>query len=508
MKNLASHQTQTLRNWSVRSLAVAAGVAIAITMWCSSAFAQSGAGSIQGTVQDPTHAVIPGATVNVVNSATGVAVGTKSNGVGFYQVPGLFAGTYVVTVTTPGMETYKRTIELLVSQTFVANVALTPGAVTQQVTVSANAVQLVNTDNGTITSTLENARINQLPMNGRNMNTLVTETTPGIDSGPESSASANGQMGAAIEYEVDGTSLANLEWGGVYEGNFTTAHEVDPDAVQETQVEDLGAGAQYDSPLTVVMATKSGTNQLHGTMFYTARNNGFGIARSRNNPSNYAAPKYVRNEFGISAGGPIVIPHVYHGKDKSFWFFAYERYSLAQDAVDSETVATQAMRNGDFSGLVNGSQVFQQLYNPYTTNLTGSTSCPEPASAGTASYSQKWCRTPFNNNQISPGLESPTAAILNKMMPLPTNSNDPLVASNLSFPFPEIVTDPQASFRLDHEFNENNRAYLRYTQNKSNSIGPHLTDAAYSLAVPSAGLPARLTGESHSTAQTYAGALG
>jgi hypothetical protein len=169
-------------------------------------------------VTDPSGALIPGATINIINTATNVAASTKASSVGFYQVPGLIAGPYVVTVTTPGMETYKRTIELLAGQTFVANVALTPGAVSQEVTVSGNAVQLITPDNPTITSTLENARINELPMNGRSMVTLINETTPGIENGPHSNASANGQEGAATEYVVDGASLANLEFGGVYLG--------------------------------------------------------------------------------------------------------------------------------------------------------------------------------------------------------------------------------------------------------------------------------------------------
>ena len=125
MKNLASFLTHTLRNWHVPGLTIAMALGIAI---CStSSFAQSGAGSIQGTITDSTGAVIPGASVHVVNQATGVAADTKSNGVGFYQVPGLFTGTYTVLVTAPGMKTSKQTIELLVDQNAVINAALTRG---------------------------------------------------------------------------------------------------------------------------------------------------------------------------------------------------------------------------------------------------------------------------------------------------------------------------------------------------------------------------------------------
>ena len=506
-KGFAIRWTQTLRSREVRPSATALGLSLALAL-CSSAFAQSGESSIKGTVADPTGAVIPGASVHVSSSATGIAIDTKTNSAGFYQVPGLNTGTYVVSVTAPGMATTNQTIELQAGQNAVINPSMTTGEVTQQVTVSGNTVQMITTDNGAITSTLENARISELPMNGRSMVTLLNETTPGIENGPHSNASANGQEGAATEYVVDGTSLANLEFGGVYSGAFAVAHSVDPDAVQEVHVENSVSPAQYSAPMTVVLTTKAGTNAYHGTLFETAANSAFGIARSRSNQSNYAEPQYIRNEFGASVGGPIVIPHLYDGKNKSFFFFAYERYSLAQHATYNMTVPTLAMRNGDFSGLANSSNVLQQLYNPYTTNPTGSAACQEPTSAGTASPVQRWCRAPFVNNQIPTSLQSPTAAILNQMTPLPTNANNPLVSSNLSYAFPEVLIDPQFSLRLDHVFNENNRAYLRYTQNTNSNVNPHSTSAAYTLPVPSVGIPAGLSGESFTTNGTYAAAIG
>src|SRR5579862_2925442 len=268
--------------------------ALAMVLCSCGTFAQSGAGSIQGTVTDPTGAVIAGATVHVINQGTGVALDTKTNNVGFYQMPELFTGTYVVAFTAPGMKTTRQTIELLVGQNAELNAALTTGAVTQQVTVSANTVQLQTTDNGEITSTLENAKINELPMNGRNLITLVNETTPGLESCPESSSCANGQEGPALEYEVDGATITNREFGGVHQGSNQM---VDPDSIQEVRVEDAAAGAQYASPATAILQTKSGTNSLHGSAFETARNNDFGIARGRNNPSNYSQPEYIRNEF-------------------------------------------------------------------------------------------------------------------------------------------------------------------------------------------------------------------
>jgi hypothetical protein len=481
------------------------GVVIATVLFvasCTSAFAQSGAGSIQGTVTDPTGAVIPGATVHVVNKGTGVAVDTKANGVGFYQIPGLNTGSYTMSISAPNMRTNQRTVDLLVDQTAVINAKLTPGATSQTVEVNANAVQLVTTDKGTISYTLENQRINQLPMNGRNIISLVNETTPGLESCPESGSCVNGQSGPALEYETDGVTLANREFGGVHEG-FTQM--VDPDAVQEVRVQDQSSGAQYAAPATVILSTKSGTNDLHGSLFETARNNAFGIARNRSNPANYAAPQYIRNEFGVSVGGPIVIPHLYNGKGKSFFFFAYERYSLAQSVSQNETVPTVAMRNGDFSGLINSSGVLQQLYDPATT--APSTNCNGTGAANSA------CRAPFMDNQIPTTRESPTTAVLNAMTPLPTNAKDPLVGSNLSGLVRELQVQPQFTFRLDQVFNQNNRAYLRYTQNLSTSITPRNDpeDESYTLPATTAGgvnIPAGASGIAYSPDALFATALG
>src|ERR1700730_13958268 len=117
--------------------------------------------------------------------------------------------------------------------------------------------------------------------------------------------------------------MTNRNFGG--EGNSTQAQLPDPDAVQEVKIETLNSTAQFATPATAIITTKSGTNELHGSAFETARNNGIGIAKARQNPANYAAPHLVRNEFGASVGGPIYIPKIYDGRNNSFFFFSYER---------------------------------------------------------------------------------------------------------------------------------------------------------------------------------------
>lgn len=454
--------------------------------------AQSGAGSIKGTVTDQTGAVVAGASIHVVNQATGVVTDTRTNNVGFYQAPDLFTGHYTVSVSAPGMKTFQTWIELLVDQSAVINPVLTPGEVTERVTVEADPVQLTTPDSGTITSTLESARINQLPMNGRLLLTLAGMTTPGLEGGGQR---ANGLMPEALEYVADGAPLTNRNFGG--ETNSTLAQLPDPDAVQEVRLETTNTSAQFSEPGTAIITTKSGTNALHGSFFETARNNVIGNAKARQNPSNYTAPHLVRNEFGASAGGPVILPHLYNGKDKSFWFFAYERYSLAQTTYSLLTVPTMAMRTGDFSGLVTGAGILQQLYDPATT-------APSANCNGTGQANQ-YCREPFSNNQIPIGRLSPTAKILNDMTPQPTTNDNPLVTANYNAPNPLFQVVPTVTFRLDHTFNEKNRAYLRYTDNLQTSQ-QLVTSIPATIAAD--GFPAGASGLGSSPLETFSGVLG
>lgn len=413
------------------------------------AMAQSGAGSIEGTVTDSSGAIIPGATIHVLNTATGVASDTTANKDGFYQVPGLFAGSYTVSAASGSLK-FESTLTLLAEQDATVNAVLAPSAVTQQVTVTGNDVQLVDTTSGTLTATMENQQINQLPMNGRSFITLTQITTPGLEDGGQRVFGLNPET---LEYVVDGITTTQVLNGGEHNG-FTQL--VDPDSVQEIRMVLNNGGAKYATPATGVVTIKSGTNYLHGTMFETARNNAIGIAKSRQDPADFVAPEYIRNEFGASAGGPVIIPHLYDGRNKTFWFFAYERYSLAQQAAGEFSVPTQAMRNGDFSNAVNSQGLLQTIYDPSTTYSTSK--CE--ATGGKNPY----CRLPFPNNTIPASEESPLAKVIYQLTPLPNSSANPLVAKNLNVTDPQYQATPQFTVRLDQTFNESNRMFVTYNQ--------------------------------------------
>ena len=469
-------------------------VSIGLTLFAPAGAAQSGAGSIQGTVTDLTGAVIPNVAVHVVNSTTGVASNGSSNGVGFYQIPYLFTGTYVLTFSAKGMKTVTETIQLLTARNAVVNISLMPGAVSEHVEVKADLVQLTTTDSGVISNTLDNARINDLPMNGRQLTTLAAMTTPGLDGGGQR---ANGLMAAALDYVADGVVMTNRQFGGENAAQSTLP---DPDSIQEVQIQTVTTGAEYEAPATAVITTKSGTNSLHGSAFETARNNSvLGNAKPRS--LNYILPHLVRNEFGASAGGPVLFPRLYSGKDKTFWFFAYERFSLSQSTPENVTVPTLGMRTGDFSGLYNGSGQLQTLYNSATT--AASASCP--SNGGKAN---NWCRTAYANNQIPSTSLSPTAKVIFDITPLPSTSVNPLVSSNLSVPNNTFEIVPTITFRLDHIFSGNNKAYLRFTDDKQTLQNTQNGSGNQPESIAADGLPAKMLGVISQPNTTIGTALG
>lgn len=447
--------------------------------------AQSGAGSIQGIIQDASSAAIVGCSVHVINQNTGVANDTTSNSSGFYSLPGLFAGNYTLTFASPGMKKYQTTVALQDAQVVVLNPKLTVGDVAEQVTVQADTVQVATYDSGTVSTQLDANRIDQLPQNGRNVLGLAQNTVPGLEA---NGTRANGIMQEGMEYSQDGAPMTNRNFGG--EANSAQSTLPDPDSVQEAKFETLNSSAQFSTPATVILTTKSGTNDIHGSAFETARNNYFGVAKARQNPADFAAPHLVRNEFGASVGGPILIPKLYDGRNKTFFFFAYERFSLRQAANELVRVPTVAMRNGDFSGLVNGAGIQQILYDPNTTQ------------PGTLQ------RTPFPNNQIPIARQSPLAKAIYAATPLPNSADNPLVNSNFNAVNNSQQTVPNMTVRLDHVFNQSNRMYFRFTDIDQSQQSLRNYPANSPANIAGGGLPAGATGYQAAPIQTISGALG
>ena len=434
--------------------------------------AQSGAGSIQGTVHDSTGAVIPGAKIYILNTATGAANETASNGSGFYSQPALIVGPYSISVDAPDMAKWKTTLTLEVGQTAVLDPTLAVGDLNTQVTVVGDQSSLITYQNQTVATDLERQRIEQLPINGRVLSALIGLSTPGVEG-----QAVNGTVANAQEYVLDGAVISNVEQGGV------TFRQPDPDSIQEVRVETSASSAKFDLPSTTILTTRSGTNKFHGSLFETNRDNAYGIARTRANglnPNALTAPKLIRNEFGASIGGPILVPKLFNGHDKAFFFIAFEDEELRQNDSQSLYVPTLAMRQGNFGGLTNGGGQPYTIYDPATTQPNGT-------------------RTPFNyggpstctaaatatcTNAIDPARIGPLAKYLYSISPAPTLTKvNPYTSPNFTGTTPRYIHAPTFSGRGDYHPNERNSAYLRGSETvyhshflNQPSFGPPTTD--------------------------------
>ncbi len=313
--------------------------------------AQSATGKISGVVTDPTGGVVPNAGVVVTNVATGVTHETKSDASGGYQVLQLPIGSYKVTVTAPGFEqtTVASRTSLEINETLRIDVQLQVGRVSGQVTVESNASP-VETENQTVGSTVTGQAIFELPLNGRNTLDLLG-TQPGVtpsnpDNGSAGNYSIGGQRTDSVTYLLDGGNNTALL------SNSVVANP-NPDAVAEFRVLESDYSAEYgrNAGGIVSVVTKSGTNSLHGTAYDYVRNNYFDANQFFNNQQGLPVPVLKRNQFGGTIGGPIIIPKVFNGKDKLFFFFSYEgqRQVSLDTGLGQVTTFTPAEAMGDFS---------------------------------------------------------------------------------------------------------------------------------------------------------------
>ncbi|MDZ7640239.1 MAG: carboxypeptidase-like regulatory domain-containing protein [Bryobacterales bacterium] len=270
----------------------AAAAAVVFSVSASS----QGTATIRGTVFDATRASIPGANVVVTNVETNAARRTVTSAEGIYSVSSLGSGNYKVIVESPGFKQWSGTLMLQTGQTAVVDSTLEVGSVDTVVEVTG-AAPIITTESAEVGDVKDAQRIRQLPLNGRDITSLFT-LTPGVEGG--GSPRVNGMKVGATEMLLDGVSVVDRFGGGM--------SRVQPglDSVNEFRIETAGSQAQYSRPATVSLVTKSGTNELHGSVFMTHRNNSGGL-RARQRQNGNASPKLIRNEYGASAVLPASI---------------------------------------------------------------------------------------------------------------------------------------------------------------------------------------------------------
>ena len=423
------------------------------------AFAQGVTGSITGTVTDSTGAAIPDATVTIRNAATNSVHTIKTSEVGSYTVPQLPPGQYTVEVDKATFKSYKQSaITLSIDQVAQIDAQLTVGATNEVVEVTSTE-PVIQTSTSSVGSVIDSQAILNTPLNGRlGINGLVA-LAPGVQgAGAQDQLDTRGVTasvgtGSRSSYGGLGSTLdgvtnqeVTLQRG---EGEVPSL-----DAIAEFKILTTGAPAEFNQPAQIIVASASGTNGLHGGGFEYNRSKGtgaktyFGGALPR--------PAYQRNEYGGNLSGPIFIPHLYNGRDKSFFFVAYEGFHLTQSYSDNTTEPTALEREGNFSEFLAGGI------------------CAPSTSTSTYIYNPATGQ-PFAGNIITSTLNPVDLQLLKLLYPNPTTSG---CGTNTYELVQETSNASRFSVRLDHKLSEKDQ--LRFTYLRA-FYGPSPTNGNNSL---------------------------
>ncbi len=492
-------------------------VALAIGTLCllvpGTAAAQSDRGTIAGSVVDSTGAAVSGASVIVRGADTGSVYKTVSTGEGIYRISDIAIGRYDVTVEFPGFKSsLHQGVLVQISTVAALNITLQVGDTKEEVTVQADAptIQTESSDIGTVVG---EKQIEDLPLalnsTGqsfvRSPETFIFltpgTTGPGTNSDHGSAgifeSKLSGGQNFGTEILLDGVSVQRSDSGSAFDQTAPTV-----EALTEFKVTTSTPSAQFGHTSGGIesFTTKSGTNRYHGSVFELFRNEALNaipwstnyqnaLARYDNaqiaawnqaNPTNTAGfesitkkPRDRQNDFGGSFGGPVRIPHLYNGHDKTFFFFAWEQYrnrrALTNDIV---TLPSQAERSGDFSALLgpslgitnpcNGQLVLQgQIFDPSTTQVVGG----------------QTCRLPFLNNQVP--VSSTVAQKVLTYLPLPNRggSGPGGISGNFLNPTSlDHVLTTETSFRIDENLTDKSKLFFSYHSREQNFLNGNAVD--------------------------------
>jgi outer membrane receptor protein involved in Fe transport len=429
----------------------------------SPAFGQgSSAGTITGLVTDQSGAPIPSAEVTLRNAGTNETREITTSGTGLFTIPNLPVGTYDLSVKAAGFQLAKiNDIKLDVNATRRVDVNMIVGQVSESISVEAQA-PLLNTENAVTGQVIESKRVTELPLNGRNfqqlqllvpgsVSTTNFQTNQGMAGGAGSLTTnstmniENGGRPGQLLFSIDGSNASNQNGRGII-------WQPSIDEIQEFKVQTSNMSAEFGyGSSAVLVSIKSGTNGFHGAAWEFLRNSDMD-ARS------FFATRVEplkRNQFGANAGGPVLLPKIYNGKDRTFWFFSYEGLRLRQASSVAATVPTARMRTGDLSELPG------QVYDTATTRS-------DPSRPG------GYLRDPFPGNIIPASRIDSIAKFFfdPAWIPLPVQ---PGIVGNLRREIGVPTSANQTTTKVDQRIGNNGTLSARFSFTRENdgSIGPY-----------------------------------
>ncbi len=465
----------TIQSWAPLMKAVRRDctlrVLLTLAFTAASVTAQTTSTEILGTVIDPSDAVVAGARVTLLRVATGERRTTTTTTSGDYAFPLIEIGDYKVTVELAGFQTQEKTgIRVQLQQKVRVDFVMRVGDTKETIEVSASGIQL-KTEDAAVGQVIDNKRVVELPLNGRNV-AMLAVLTPGVQfglrQGLDGSAgspipgrsvalTANGQRENNQQISLDGVTATNSRVNVMI---FTPSI----DAIEEFKVQTSSYSAEYgqNNGAVVQIALKSGTNQLRGTLFEFLRNDKLAATDYFLNfqtPANARLAeknRLRRNQFGIFAGGPVYMPKVYNGRDRTFWSFNFEGLRQTVEAAREAFFFPEAFRNGDFSALLrplvrDGRPIRAPIiiYDPTT--------------------GEPFRDTAGNITNIIPAsrINRNAQRFVNQFMPLPQFQPEDILDVNTKASVPDSTNSDQYFFRVDHHFRTEDKVFFRYATDRS-----------------------------------------
>jgi hypothetical protein len=472
------------QRFAAKALASSLMMVLAVVTFSSTSFAQANQGSIAGTITDPTGAVVVGARLIAKETSRGTTYETVSSSAGSYRFPNVNIGTYDLTVSGSGFKTATLAgVEVQVATTASLDVKLTTGSVNETVLVAADAPQ-VQSESSDVGAVVMPKQALELPlvlgssvqaMRSPEAFVFLIPGTVGYGSasgnGGTFESKISGGQNYATEVLLDGSSMYRSENGSSFD---ETAPSVE--AISEFKVITSTLPAELGRTTGGIesFSTKSGTNAYHGVAYDIFRNddldantwandNRIALNNSAVERNLFRTPADKQNDYGVTMGGPIRIPHLYNGKDKTFFFFSWEQYQQKNGGVTTSSIPTAAERTGDFSAVLNpanvlgtnpcdGTPIVQgQIFDPSTTTTVGGVQC----------------RTAFPGNIIPSTSFSTVGQNLFAAYPAPQNSS---LFNNYAFPFSFPIEDTTTTVRLDQNISDKSKAYFTYSSRENHRI--------------------------------------
>jgi hypothetical protein len=428
---------------------------------CSSVFAQTDRGTITGTVSDPAGAVVSNAPLELINSGTGALYQAATSTTGNYTFGQLPVGTYQLTITVPGFKTYiRRNLGVQVAQTIRQDVALEVGTSAESVTVTAEA-SLLRTESAEVSSNVTSARLNSLPILGIGSQTASSHgvrnplasslLSAGVFFLPNNTMRVNGAPSNTMAIRLDGQDATN----GVV--TFAQAQaQPSVDAIEELSLQTSNYAAEFGQAGAGLFnfTSKSGTNDWHGSVYDYWVNE----ALWAHQPYNGARNQQRRNDYGGTLGGPVWIPKLYDGRDRSFFFFNYEEFRENTVVRNSlVTVPTPAYRAGNFATVLTGRAISgaagtDGLGNKLSEGMIFDPNTERLAPNGTRA------RLQFAGNSIPVGRFDPSSAKIQNLIPLPNTGGPNALINNFTDTYFSKRVTPIPSVKVDHALSDRMKA--------------------------------------------------